>query len=293
MKVTFIAHAGISIKEEGKEILIDPWFTDSSIEHPLIRAVWGKHSTIDFQIPKTSDRPENHLPDGVLVSHFHTHHAPQHDVMALADRSEKLLFGHPDQGERNSQVQMAFSSYPNVKIRAFTHKESEKVGPFLIQGLMHTVPRHIAWSVSTGQGSILHIADPMFNRDNAIRKLDPLWDEFRLSPDIVFINAGGNSLRYEKDGQRFIMESAAVSPVEAAQIVAHIAPRAASLIGCYNHSMWKNHSEYIPPAPQIEEEFYWALSWLAPTVKFIPLKPGHSFGIKNSVYCGAVDTYLP
>lgn len=67
MRVTFIAHAGMSIKDEGGEVLIDPWFTDSSIQDPLIRSIWGGHSSIDFQIPKTFDKPENHLPEAILV----------------------------------------------------------------------------------------------------------------------------------------------------------------------------------------------------------------------------------
>jgi L-ascorbate metabolism protein UlaG (beta-lactamase superfamily) len=292
MKITFIAHAGISIEEAGHEILIDPWFTDSSLQSPILKSLFG-HATIDFQIPKTDDTPQNHTPGAILVSHFHTHHAPHDDIVTLVSQTDAVLFGHPDLGENNDHIQTLFVAWPQARVRAFSDGDRETNGPFSIRGMTHTVPKHTAWFVSTGEASMLHIADPVLNRDNAVRLRDTVWDRFsKLAPDVLFISAGGNSFRREKDGKRSIVESATLSPVEAAKVTARIHPRAVSLIGCYNHSVWRNRQEYIPPSHQIEDEFYWALSWLAPSVKFVPLKPGHTFGIGDVPQCGLVDTYL-
>ena len=118
MKVTFIAHAGISITEKESEVLIDSWFTDSTVARPLIQPLWG-FPTIDFQIPKTEDRPSNHNPDAVLISHFHSHHSPHGDIMALVAQSEdtkRTLFGHPDVGEHNKPVKETFAIWPHVDV---------------------------------------------------------------------------------------------------------------------------------------------------------------------------------
>lgn len=293
MKVTFIAHAGISLTEGEHEILIDPWFTDSSVARPLIQPLSG-YPTIDFQIPKTEDTPSNHNPDAVLISHFHSHHSPHDDIMTLVAQSEdtkRTLFGHPDIGEKNGSVKETFAVWPHVDVTPMREGDVRQVGTFSVRARTQTVPNHLAWEVSTPLGSVLHIADPIFNKENSERIMDAVWESFRdLQPSALFINAGGNSLRREKDGVRQVLESCSVSPVEAAQIVARIRPQTVSLIGCYNHSIWKNRQEYIPPAGQIEEEFYWALSWLAPEVKFVPMKPGHTFGIGES--SETVDTYI-
>lgn len=293
MKVTFIAHAGISISEGDTEILVDPWFTDSTVDRPLIQPLSG-FPTIDFQIPKTDDLPSNHNPDAILISHFHSHHAPHDDIMALVAQSEetkRTFFGHPDIGERNESVQQTFAVWPHVDVSLMRDGDARQVRAFSVRARTQTVPNHLAWEISTSLGSVLHIADPTLNKKNSQRVMDEIWESFRnLQPSALFINAGGNSLRREKDGVRQVIESCSVSPVEAAHIVALIRPQTVSLIGCYNHSVWKNRQEYIPPAGQIEEEFYWALSWLAPDVRFVPMKPGHTFGIGEA--SEAVDTYI-
>ncbi len=285
MQVTFIAHAGIAITEGDQEILIDPWFTDSTIDHPLIEPIAG-YPTIDFQIPKTLDVPSAHTPDAVLISHFHSHHAPHDDIMSLVARSagtKRTLFGHPDIGERNVAVSNTFAIWPHVEVTPMRGDDTRVVGACSVRARTHTVPNHLAWHIESAAGSVLHIADPVLNTDNAKRVVDEAWEAFRdLAPSVLFINAGGNSLRREKDGVRTVLESGALSPVEAAKVVALIRPRLVSLIGCYNHSVWRNRQEYIPPAGQVEEEFAWALSWLAPEVRFVAAKPGYTYGIGES-----------
>lgn len=151
-------------------------------------------------------------------------------------------------GKKNLLVRSVFDAHPHVIVRPFNNGSTEIKEPFSIQGISHTVPRHVAWMVSTERGKVLHIADPKLNRENSIREVDSVWVErfAGLAPDILFINAGGNSVRREKEDRRYLVESGALSPVEAAQIVAVIQPRVVSLIGCYNHSVWRNREEDIP-----------------------------------------------
>ena len=293
MIIRFIAHAGFSIEEEKHQLLIDPWFTDSTVESPLMQPVVG-YNTVDFQVPKTTESIDTYHPNTILVSHFHGHHAVYNDLMELAAHSERLSFCFPDIGEEdNAKVAQTFAIWPQVETVSFQNKDIKPYGPFSVQGLAHTVPRHIAWHVKSKTGSILHIADPCINRDSMNRHIGEEWKQFEgLRPDLLCINAGGNSLRREKDGRRYLVDNAGLSPVEGARIAQLIQPKAVCLIGCYNWSIWRNRSEYIMPAPIVEEELYWALSWLTPDVKFLTLKPGNTIGTGNLLLAGVADHYI-
>lgn len=289
MFVRFIAHAGFALEEEGHQLLIDPWFNDSTVKSPIIQAVVG-HDTIDFQVPKTTESIAAYHPDTILVSHFHGHHAPHDDLVLLAEQSPQASFCFPDVGEDNERVRQTFAAWPQVEATAFLHGERKTRGPFSVRGLSHTVRGHLAWHVESKTGSMLHIADPRVNRDPMSREIGEEWKSFKgLRPDLLCINAGGNSLRREKDGKRYIVENAAVSSIEAARLTELIQPKAVSLIGCYNWSVWRNRSEYIKPAPLVEEELYWGLSWLVPEVKFLILKPANTIGIGDASLAGSVD----
>lgn len=280
LKVTFIAHAGISIKNgKGESVLIDPWFTDSTVKKPVVQALLG-YPTIDFQIPKTQEKIEEYSPDVILVSHFHAHHAPHDDILTLASQSEKIVFGHPDIELKNAAAKAIFEILPQVEVKPCGDKDSFSVGSFQITALTHTVPEHTAWLVESEGNSVLHVADARANRDLNLRNLDEAWNEFSdLKPDLFFTGAAGNSKRVENDGVRSVQESLALSPVEASKLTQLVNPKVVSLIGCYNHSVFKGKIEYIAYAPAVEEEFAWASSWLAPSSKFVPARPGHVYTI--------------
>ncbi|MBI3420886.1 MAG: MBL fold metallo-hydrolase [Candidatus Sungbacteria bacterium] len=292
MFIKFISHAGIFLEEGAFSLLIDPWFTDSTLVSPLMHSLSG-HTTIDFQIPQAKDAINSFSPNAILLSHFHAHHGPRADLVAFAARQNPLLIAHPDAGGVNQTAKAHFSVYPKVALMPLADQGTLRVGPFFITALSHTVPLHVAWHVVTKTGSILHIADARANAKISQNSLDPLWNAFvELKPNIVFISASGNSSRVQKEGVREIREAATMSAIGGARILQLLKPQAASLIGCYNHSIWKNRSEYILPTSAAEEQFYWAASWLAPETKCIFAKPGHTYGIGDGSLAGEVDTFV-
>ena len=293
MLVRFIAHAGIAIEVANEQLLIDPWFTDSTLQRPLLEPIIPGRSTIDFQIPPARESIDGYRPETILVSHFHAHHAPHDDILRLAAQTPSIIFGHPDIEDKNESVQEVFQDLPSTKAIAFRDAMTFATKNLTIEALSHTILSHTAWLISSEKSRILHIADSRLNKDKKLREPDSVWKKFTdLRPDILFINAGGNILRQDSAEGRFLEESSGLSPAEAAQITALIKPRVVSIIGCYNHSIWRNRREFIRSAPQIEEEFYWALSWLLPNTKFIPARPSHTYGIGDESFAGKVDTLL-
>lgn len=292
MFIKFISHAGLYVEEDGYSLLIDPWFTDSTLIKPLLQSLSG-HTTIDFQIPEAKDTIDQFSPHAILLSHFHAHHGPHADLVALAAKQRQLTIAHPHIENINQTAAGHFREYPKTELTPLTDQNTLQIGPFTITALSHTVPMHLAWHVSTHSGSIMHIADARINTRSSERHVDPLWDKFvPFRPHIAFISASGNSSRFQKEGVPTIRESLTMSPIEGAKIFQLLKPQVGTLIGCYNHSIWKNRNEYIMPAAVAEEQLYWAASWLAPEMKCIFAKPGHTYGIGDKKLAGAVDTFV-
>lgn len=293
MVVKFIAHAGIAIEDAGCMLLVDPWFRDSTLEEPIIEGINGKKS-IEFQIPPTKEHIEDYSPMAILISHFHTHHSPLKDITTLIENTyHDITLAHPD-GYANDITKEKLGKFRHLVLRPTNDKEFFTVGPFTITAFSHTVINHLAWSIKSNTGHVLHLADGQANKNLAINALDPLWDYFSdLSLDLVFMSAGRNSLLVEKDGQRSIVEAGCFSPVQAARLIQKIKPKAISPIGNHNHSYKKNRLEFIPETSANEEELRWAMSWLAPETKFVPVRPSHSFSIGETFRSDSFsDTYL-
>ena len=293
MYIKFIAHAGLYLKEGSFSLLVDPWFTDSTREKPLMQSLSG-HTTIDFQTPEAHDAADAFSPNAILLSHFHAHHGPHADLVTFAERQNPLLIAHPDVGDTNRTAREFFSAYSKTELLPLADRGTLRVGPFTITALSHAVPMHTAWHIATHRGSILHVADARVNRDMSRTTVDPLWNIFsELKANIIFLSAAGNSLRKTtKEGTRDILESGCMSPIQGAKIIQRLKPQVATLIGCYNHSIWQGRSEYLLPAAVAEEQFYWAASWLAPETKCVFAKPGHTYGIADSDLAGKVDTFI-
>ncbi len=293
MYVKFIAHAGIAIFEDNYSVLIDPWFRDSTLENPLIEGI-NRKNTIKFQIPPAVDELKDFAPGAILLSHFHVHHAPFNDVHDLIENSRgHVILAHPD-GYANKIVTNRFGHFTDISIRPTRHRDEFSLGPFHITALTHTVEGHLAWFVKSKTGSMLHIADGAANTNFELNSLHPCWDEYMtIHPDIVFTSAGRNSLRKDDNGRRSIIESGSLSPIQAARLIQKIRPRLVSTIGNHNHSFKRNRLEFIPELPATEEEFRWALSWLAPEVKYVPIRAGHGFSL-GEIPLGRTDanTYL-
>jgi hypothetical protein len=171
------------------------------------------------------------------------------------------------------------------------------VGQFRVTGYVQPAPDHLAYLVDTAGGRVLHLADPIVNRDLDSRKLDPLWERFAdLRPDLLFLSAGGNCTRgmANRGGKPWIQEHSIVSPVEAARVAALIKPKVAAVIGIYNNSIWKGRAEFVLPAGIVEEAFYWALEHLAPEIGVVTLKPGFLFDLAGGkVTCSPSVALMP
>ncbi len=297
MLIRFIAHAGFYIEEKGYSIFLDPWFSDSTIERPIIESLGGGFKTIDFQIPQNMDSTERYAPDAIFISHFHPHHAPARDIRALCENSlakgKKIKICYPAPNavmEENIRAKLP----GDVEKIAAKPGDTFSVGPFSIEAKEHTVPYHTAWHITSASGSVLHIADGRSNKDPFFRKPDPIWERLKgLSPSFLFLSAGGHSQRVEKDNERIIMPAGIFTPTEAAEIAKIVNPKIASLIGIYNHSIWKNRYEHIQPAPFCEEEFQWAVSWLSPRTRHVRLIPGMTLGIGEEHLLPVCEVYMP
>jgi L-ascorbate metabolism protein UlaG (beta-lactamase superfamily) len=296
MLIEFIAHAGICVKEEESSVLIDPWFADSRLDAPLMQSIGGGHQTIDFQIPPARSGRGCYAPDAILLSHLHAHHSNREDVIGLVEQSvdKPITVAYPTQTGSEDSVRRQLAEFSLATALPCVERQSFTLGRFQISSFEHTVADHRAWYVRSASGSVLHIADARFNKDRKVRSADALWQSYaELSPDVVFLSAGGNSIRFSDTEQPVIAESVILSPVEAAQVVQILKPKVAVVIGCYNHSIWRNRVEYIRSSAQIEEEFEWALSWLLPNARHVRVRPGHRFGLGDESLAMCVDTYLP
>ncbi len=296
MKVTFIAHAGICIEEADTSILIDPWFTSSNFRTPILEGFLNQQA-IDFQIPSGGAHVSQYARAcGVFLSHFHTHHAPKKDLLDLVSlrKPEGVFIGYPSlKPEEDAALAHTFhQANPDVTLRGFHDKETFTLGSLTIEARTHTVPGHYAWHVKGATGSILHIADPYGNRnpDNVV--LDELWDSFsHYKPDILFLNAGGNSLKGHSGDTPIIREQRCLTPGQAAMLTQKLEPKVVSLIGCYNRSLWNGTTEYARPSYIIEDEFYWGVRWVAPSVRCVFARPGHQYSI-GEADLAAADTYI-
>ncbi|MBX9906737.1 MBL fold metallo-hydrolase [Patescibacteria group bacterium] len=283
MKIQFIAHAGISIREGDTHILIDPWFTSSTVKYPVLESLVG-HSTIDFQLPQGYANVEEYMPvDAVFVSHFHTHHAPKKDILDIFSKTtaSSPLFGYPTLKKDNQDILDSLFREKGLDVRAqgFVDGESCTIGSLTIRAYTHTVSGHLAWHVFSKQGSLLHIADPAGNRNRQMLTLDAVWEKFNnLNVDVLFVNASGNSLQIkDAEGNRSISELSCLSPGQAALLAHRIQTKVVSLIGCYNKSVWNGLMEYVRPSAVVEEEFDWAMRFMNPEVKFVAARPGHTY----------------
>ena len=113
-------------------------------------------------------------------------------------------------------------------------------------------------------------------------ELHEVWKTYsKLEPDILFLSAGRSSLRIQQRKEQRIIEHAGISPIQGALVTSLIRPKIVGLMGIHNHSIWKNFTEYRAEATATESKFSWALDWLAPGIKQILLRPGHTFSLGN------------
>jgi L-ascorbate metabolism protein UlaG (beta-lactamase superfamily) len=285
MKVQFIAHAGLYVEEADSRLLIDPWFFGSTLEDPILKSVLPGHRTIDFQVPPVRSKIEDFDPQAILLSHFHTHHSPDREIREFASRGKALqICGSELAPARIEQLlENLGQARSNVEYRSFPASNVMTLGSLRIEGYRHTSPGHIAWRVVGETGSVIHVADPVINRNAYDRRTDAAWLQFQdLRPDLLFIASGGHSKKILREGIPQIGESRTATPMEAARLAAMIKPKVSSVIGLQNHSIWKNRDEYVWPTWLVEDQFEWALDHLLPEASVVRLRPGLTFEITRA-----------
>lgn len=272
----FIGHAGVWLKTEEGSLAVDPWLYSSSFQNPILRGMQPHQRTIDFLIPRPVFKGIDIAPDIILLSHFHTHHAPLESIKkfaglkpirvicpalseedhtwlrsALGDLYEKITFEASDEAREHT--------FPNLTVRVFTHPQEH----------------HLGFAVKTPEQHFVHVTDACANTNRNMLSLDPMWNTVRdIKPDMLFISAANHLSRWGAGSERTVGEHSTLSATQAAKITAMMGAKRVGLIGMDNFSIWDSAVEYAHTAEAIENEFQWVIDYLAPNVEFIPLRPG-------------------
>lgn len=272
----FIGHAGVWLKTQEGSLVVDPWLYSSTFQQPVLRGLQPHQRTIDFLIPRPVYKGMDLAPDIVLLSHFHTHHAPLESIRkfarlkpihvicpalsetdhawlraSLGELYEKITFDAGDEARERA--------FPNLTVRVFTHPQQH----------------HLGFDIKTPERHFVHITDACAHTDKNVLSLHPMWDTVRdIKPDMLFISAANHLSRWGGGSERAIWEHSSLSPTQAARITALMGAKRVGLIGMDNFSIWDSAMEYAHTAEAIENEFQWVIDYLAPSVEFIPLRPG-------------------
>ncbi len=279
--VRFIAHAGVQIKSEDSSLVVDPWLYSSNRKTPLIQGLDPESSTIDYIIPEPRNTVQDIESDVIVLSHFHTHHAPLREVRELVTFREvtiicPLLSEKKLQGIKKT---LGDTLYKRINFIFISGEETVTVKRFTIRALTHSLKDHYAYMITTPETSVLHIADAATSKNFNACQFDSFWEKFHnLSPEYLFISAAGHSMRIiSYKGERNIVENTTLTPVQAAKITTKINPRHVGVVGIYNFSIWDSGVEYSHSAETVEHEFYWAITYLHPGIKVLNLRPGDTF----------------
>jgi L-ascorbate metabolism protein UlaG (beta-lactamase superfamily) len=275
--VRFIGHAGVHLKTKEFSVAIDPWLYSSVREKGRLQGFEPQNYTIDFMIPEPRNTIADLDPDIVLLSHFHTHHAPFQEIKEFAARKPITIVCPPIQPDRLEAIKklMGSSIYESITFNFVADDTTLVFGGITIRAIHHTQQRHIGFFVSTPSGSVLHLADPRANNHESLL-FDPIWDKFNdLRPDFAFISCAGHAGREVLgNGERIIKENETFTPTQAAKFAVKIGAKAAGACGIFNHSVWTDRVEMSRTSAEAEKEFHWALSFLSPATRVLTLRPG-------------------
>lgn len=279
--VRFIAHAGIHITSNLARIAIDPWLYPSSRTQPKLQGLDPESFTIDYLIPEPKNIIQDISSDIILLSHFHTHHSPFQEIKELITMNE-LDIVCPSLSEEKLTLlkeNLGESLFKKITFHFLTEDTQLEIRGIRIKCLTHSHKNHFAYFVQTEQTSVLHIADAAASKDSTSLLFEDFWKKFYgLKPKFLFMSAGGHKLRtINEQGERNILENTTMTPTQAAKLTVNIKAAHAGIIGVHNFSVWDKRLEYSNKYEALESEFYWALSFLAPTVKVHQLRPGDIF----------------
>lgn len=273
----FVGHAGVWLKEEGGSLVIDPWLDSSTFQNPILRGLQPYQRTIDFLIPRPVFTAKDLSPDIILFSHFHTHHAPLASLEKFAKLKPVRVIcpALSEQDHAWIKANIGEEAYGNITFEASDDDREYVFADLTIRTFKHTQPHHLGFHIATPTRNFVHITDASANFNKEVTSLDPMWEKIRdIHPDMLFISAANHLARWGEGAHRTIWEHSSLSPTQAAKLAVLLGAKRVGLIGMDNFSIWDSALEYTHTAEAIENEFQWALEYLAPATEFIQLRPG-------------------
>lgn len=279
--VRFIAHSGVHIKTKGISIAIDPWLYSSSHEHALIQGFDPESTTVDFIVPDPRNTITDIASDIILLSHFHTHHSPYYEIYSLIKMKETVDIICPTLSDSKLRI---LQTWLKDDFKKITFHFLEKNTDITIRGvsikcLTHNNPEHFAYFIKTPSCSVMHIVDAAVRTKDTQGEFGEYWNNYdNLNPDFLFIGAAGHALRnIDALGKKQIIESTSLTPIQAAKVTQRIGAKNVATAGVFNFSIWDARVEYVLPYEFVESQFYWAMSFLEPSVNVHQLRPGDTF----------------
>lgn len=276
----FIGHAGLWLSLKDVSLAVDPWLYSSNLETSLIQGFSPGQRTIDYLIPRPVYASADIAPDIVLLSHFHTHHAPLREIVEFATLKPIDVVCPPLSPERveGLKERLGPEVFSNITFHFCDQDKNLVLKGLTIRVLTHTQPGHLAYLVSHGDSSFMHLADGTANRDHTKITLDQLWDKFKgARPTYLFLSATDHSQRMLDGTKRDILEHRTLSPIQGAKLSIEIGAKNVALVGMYNFSIWDSLIEFTHGAADVESEFAWAMTYLAPHIALHQMRPGDSF----------------
>lgn len=276
--IRFIAHSGVQIADKTISVVVDPWLYDSKRDSPIIEGLDPTQRTIDYLIPEPKNTAQELAPDIICLSHFHTHHSPLKEIIEFAKIKDITVICPPLDKNKLHLLQAKIGDYIFGKITfKFVENDQEiTIKNVTIQAMVHKVDMvHLLFTIKLNTKSITHIVDASAGNDFSSLSFSQHWDKlYGTRPDFLFIGAAGHLLKKIEHGERMIEEASTLTPIQAAQLASKIMPREVGIIGIYNHSVWDDRYEMAFGTQEAESQFYWGLSYLAPSIKIRKLLPG-------------------
>ena len=286
-EIIFTGHSGVAIKNDKLCIAIDPWLYASTRTKPVIEGLEPSQYTVDYMLPESRNSAKDISPDIVLLSHFHTHHAPLTEIIDFAKIKPIKIFCPTMDENKLSQIRKKVGDYIYNRITFKFMNKDENINEIIngqkveIKSFMHQAEIniiHFMYYIKLGDKSLFHTVDSNVNEDINRTDFSESWDRMKgLDIDYLFIGAAGHTIRSSNNGVRRLIEHASITPVQAAKLASNMGVCYAGVIGMHNQSVWDQRAEYGLSTAEAESQFYWALSWLAPAIKVLHLRPGDRF----------------
>jgi len=283
--VRFIGHAGISIRSDDFELLIDPWLWSSTSEIPFVRGFSPPNSTIAFMSPESRYRHEDFNPQVILLSNYQSCHAPFREIADWIS-NQTVCVGLPEPDLQQGRLILAALTpdvFKRVDFRLCLDGTQFRRGPFEITAHFHPYHQHLIWEVRTTDFSVLYVPQTPYNRAKDQSLMDICYEKFaNMRPDFLFLECTGQATRAKRGDKSIIQESVTANPVQAARLSAHIHPRFVGIIGQSHCGLGNNQTDYFLPPYFVEEQFKWALNHICPQIKTLSMQSGQEFLITKN-----------